>query len=50
MEFQYKKRAKGKDKAKRNEQYTGKISARHVRITVETLKRKDEKTKVATRP
>lgn len=51
MDGEYKKRSKGKDKAKRNEQFRGKISTKHVRITAEKLQNVENKrVKVATPP
>lgn len=52
MDYEYKKRNTKKDKAKRNEQYGGKHSSRHIRITLERLsnEQKNKKTKVTTQP
>jgi len=45
MDYEYKKRSKKKDKAKRNEHYYGKHSSRHIRITQERLSNEEKKNK-----
>ena len=52
MDYEYKKKSKKKDKARRNEQFSGKLSARHIRITLNQLsnEEKNKNTKRTTRP
>lgn len=52
MDYEYKKRSKKKDKWKRNEQFCGKNSARHVRLSLIRFsnEEKNKNTKQPTQP